>query len=164
MLFRAQQVGDLVVGAVADGAQQYGHGQLARAVDAHPHHIVGIGFVFQPGAAAGDDGSGIERLAGLIDGLGVVNAGGANQLGDNDTLRAVDDEGTRIGHLRQFGHEDALFFLAGHLHGPLAGLLVEELGVNVEPSGVGIIALLALFFGIRRLLKLEAFKIQGVFV
>ena len=164
VLFRAQQVGDFVVGAVADGAQQYGHGQLARAVDAHPHHVVGIGFVFQPGAAAGDDGSGIERLAGLINGLGIVNAGGANQLGDNDTLRAVDDEGTRIGHLRQFGHENALFFLAGHLHSPLAGLLVEELGVNVEPSGVGIVALLALFFGIRRLLKLEAFKIQGVFV
>ena len=50
-----------------------------------------------------------------------VDAGRADELRDDDTLGAVDDEGALVGHQREVAHEDRLAL-------DLAGLVVHELG------------------------------------
>ena len=162
VLLAAQKLEDLVVRAVAQRAQEHGHGQLARAVDAHPHHVVGVRLVLEPGAAAGDDGRGVEGLAGLVDGLGVVDAGRADELGDDDALGAVDDEGARGGHQREVAHEDLLLL-------DLARLLVHQAHVHAQGRGVGIVPLLAallrvlgrLIEGVVRKLQHQVFRKVG---
>ena len=76
-----------------------------------------------------------------------VDAGRADELGDDDTLGAVDDERALVGHQREVAHEDRLAL-------DLAGLVVHELGRDEERSGVREVALLALLDRVLR--RLEA--------
>jgi hypothetical protein len=92
------------IGVVAERAQQDGRRQLAAAVDAHEHVVLGIELEVEPGAAVGDDPRREQQLARRM-GLALVvieeHAGRAVQLGDDDALGAVDDEGAGLGHQRQ---------------------------------------------------------------
>ena len=118
---------DLLV-AVAERAQQDGHRQLAAAVDAHEDVVLGIELEVQPGAAIGDDPRREQELARGV-GLALVvveeHARRAMQLGDDDPLGAVDDEGAGLGHERQLAHVDLLLLdVLDHL--VAAGLLVVD--------------------------------------
>jgi hypothetical protein len=66
----------------------------------------------------------------LSRGLLEVDARGTHQLGDDDTLGAVDDEGALVGHQREVAHEDRLRL-------DLAGLVVEELRGDEQRLRVG---------------------------
>ena len=59
-----------------------------------------------------------------------VDARGADQLGDDDPLGAVDDERALAGHHREVAHEDGLRL-------DLAGLAVHELGGDEQRRRVG---------------------------
>ena len=68
--------------------------------------IGGVGIILQPGAAVGDHG-GIKQFfagGGVVHPVG--NAGGTHQLGNDDTLGAVDDEGAGFGHQGEVSHVD----------------------------------------------------------
>jgi len=65
-----------------------------------------------------------------------VDARAADQLGEDDALGAVDDEGAALGHEREVAHEDRLAL-------DLAGRVVHELGGDEQGRGVGLVALLA---------------------
>ena len=65
-----------------------------------------------------------------------VDARAADELRDDDTLGAVDDEGAALGHEREVAHEDRLAL-------DLAGVGVHELGGHEERRVVGLVALLA---------------------
>ena len=67
----------------------------------------------------------------------VVDTGGTHQLGDDDALGTVDDEGTGIGHQRKISHVDVGFL-------DLAGDLVEKPCAHTQGGGEVYIALLAL--------------------
>ena len=84
-----------------------------------------------------------EVLSGV---LVEVDAGRADELRDDDTLGAVDDERALAGLEREVAHEDRLGL-------DLTGLVVHELGLDVERGGVRLAALLALLDGV--LLGLE---------
>src|SRR4028119_767249 len=81
-----------------------------------------------PLAAVGVDGAGDElvlrqvaeavALAGLED-----DAGAADELADDHSLRAVDDEGALLRHHREVTHEHRLFL-------DLTGVLVHEPGAH----------------------------------
>jgi hypothetical protein len=61
-----------------------------------PTDVALVDLELEPGAAARDDLRGEDVLVGrLVGGALEVDARGTHQLGDDDTLGAVDDEGAR---------------------------------------------------------------------
>ncbi len=100
----------LLVG-VAQRAQQHRDRQLAAAVDAGEERVLGVELEVEPGAAVGDDAGRVQQLARAV-GLAAVmveeHARRAVQLGDDDALGAVDDEGAVVGHERDLAHVDLL--------------------------------------------------------
>ena len=96
-------VGDLVVegrqdllAVHAERHQQRRHRNLAAAVDAGVHDVLGIELDVEPGAAIGDDARGKQQLARRVR-LALVmveeDARRTVHLRDDDALGAVDDEG-----------------------------------------------------------------------
>ena len=104
--------------------------QLAPAVDAHVHEVLGIELEVEPGAPVGNDPGGVQELPGRV-GLPLVvveeHARRAVQLGHHDPLGAVDDEGAVVRHERYLAHVD---FLLLHVLDRLAGRLAV---VDDEP-------------------------------
>ena len=92
---------------------------MVRIVYFYVENVVGVGLVFQPGAAVGDDLSEEGLFAGLFNGRVVIDPRGAHDLRDDDALRAVDDEGAVVGHDGEFAHGDVFF-------DRFARVLVEE--------------------------------------
>ncbi len=78
--------------------------------------------------------------------LGEEDARGAVELGDDDALGAVDDEGAVVGHQRDVAEEDFLFLGVAHVLDPGVGILVvdEEAEGDLQRDAVGHAALLAL--------------------
>ena len=110
----AEQTQDLLIGTDTQRTDKGGDGQLAVLVDADIEHIIGVGFVFQPRAAVGDNSGGKQFLTGLVTGRRIVYTRRTNQLRYNDTLGAVDDKGTAVSHQREIAHIDVLLlYFAG---------------------------------------------------
>ena len=100
------------------GAYQDGYRHFTGTVDTYVENVVGIGFIFKPCTAVGDDLAGVQIFAGLVDGFGIVDSGGTDQLADNDTLSTIHNKGAGIGHDGEVTHKDLTF-----LH--LLGLFVR---------------------------------------
>ena len=137
----------------ANGLEEVRDRLLALAVDAHADRVALVDLELQPRAAAGDD----LRAEGVLVGGAVrelleVDARGAHQLGDDDALGAVDDEGAAGRHQGEVAHEDGLGL-------DLAGLVVHELGGHVHRGGVRVVLRLGLLH--RVLGGLEAVVAEG---
>ena len=124
---------------VAEGPEQHEQREAALAghAGAGGDVLAGLGLDVEldPLAPVGVDGAGEDGLgvtAGLED-----DARGADQLGDDDPLGAVDDEGALVGHEGEVPHEDRLLL-------DLAGERVHEPGAHEDRRGVGHVLLLAL--------------------
>ena len=137
----AEHVQDLRVGLGPHRPNQAGHRQLAVLVDAHVEHVGQVCLILQPGAPVRDDGGGVGDVVRLVRVPGVVYTGGTHQLGHDDPLGAVDDEGTRIGHDGEVPHEDLLLL-------DLLGLLVAQAHLHLDRGGVGGVLGLALLNGV----------------
>ncbi|CAM5196674.1 hypothetical protein CDEN61S_01685 [Castellaniella denitrificans] len=130
----------------ADGLQQDRHRHLAAAVDAEEQDVLGIELEVQPRAAVGNHARGEQQLARAV-GLAAVmfeeHARRAVQLGHDDPLGAVDDEGAGVRHERNFAHVDFLFL--DFLDGGLADLAVHQhqAHLGAQRRRVGQAALLA---------------------
>jgi len=89
----------------AERAQDDRHRQLAATVDTREHAVLGIKLEVQPRATVGNDAGAEQQFARRVRLTAVVieeHARAAMQLGDDDTLGAIDDEGAVVGHERQF--------------------------------------------------------------
>ena len=108
---------ELRVIGVIQRAQQGGHGDLALAVNLDGQDVTVGGFELEPGPARGDQLGRAERAAGGgVDRGAEVDAGRSHELGNDDALSAVDDEGAGLGHVRQVAEvEPLLLALAGLL-------------------------------------------------
>ena len=134
----AEAVEDLGIGLETERADETGDGELAVLVDTDPEHLAGVRLILEPRAAIGDDGARQQRQVGLeVDLLAVVDAGGADDLGDDHALGAVDDKRTGLGHQREIAHEDLLLL-------DLARLLVVQADAHLHRGGIRRVAGLAL--------------------
>ncbi len=140
---RTEKLLYLNVRSAAEGTDKGGKRDLPVFVYADICNVVGIHFVFKPRAPVGDNGSLEEILACLILFKSVVNAGGTNELRNDNALRAVDNESSAVGHKREIAHEYFVFLND-------ACFLVPERSLYSQWSGVGNVPLLALRNGIFR--------------
>ena len=140
-LVLAEEITDLRVVTQAQRTDEHRHRDLAVLIDAHIENVVGIRFVFQPRAAVGVQRGGEQFLARLVVALAEIHARGTDELRDDNTLGAVDDEGAGIRHERKIAHEDLLL-----LH--FAGLLVQQTRFHAKRGRIGDVALLALLDGV----------------
>ena len=107
-LGEAKAIGDLLRGQ-AQGLQQHGDRLAALTVDAHADGVALIHVELEPRTAGRDHLHGVQGTLGRgVDGGVEVHARGADELGNNDTLRAVDDERALVGHHREVTDEDRL--------------------------------------------------------
>ena len=124
--------------APAQGLEEDRDGLLALAVQADAHLVALVDLELQPRAPRRDD---LRREDVLVGGAVrrrlEVRTGRADQLGDDDALRAVDDERALRGHEREVAHEHRLRL-------DLAGVVVHELRGDEQGRGVGHVPLLAL--------------------
>ena len=114
-------------GLVTEGAQQYARRQLAATVDTDEDTVLGIELEVQPGAAVRNHASGVQQLAGAVGLTTVVveeHTRAAMQLGNDDTLGTVDDEGTVLGHQGDFPHVD--FLLLDVFDRLIGGLAIKD--------------------------------------
>ena len=141
---RREQPGDLVVLLVADRAEQGRRRELALAIDLDPQLVLVVGLELEPGAAVRDDLGAEQHPAGRrVLGLAVVDARRADELADDHALGTVDHEGALVGHPRVVAHVDPLAL-------DLAGLLDQELDVDVERLAEGQVLGPALRLGVLR--------------
>ena len=137
------------LGVIAQGPQQDGRRQLAAPVDTDEDVVLGVELEVQPGTTIGYDPGGEEQLAGGM-GLALVvvkkDAGRTVELGDDDPLGAVDDEGPGLGHERHFAHVDFLFLNILDDLGTGRGIAVidDQAQQDAQGGGVGGAAQMAL--------------------
>jgi len=141
-VFLAKGLDDLFIGPEAQRPQENGQVELPGAVNTDPKQVVGIGFVFQPGSAVGDNLGGNQFLVGLVGGFAEISARGADKLADDDAFGTIDDEGAVVRHDREFTDIDVLVFED-------VVALVVEADLHTHRSSVVGIALLAFLDGIR---------------
>ena len=143
----AEQLDDVVVGdGDAKGAQEHRGALLTLTVDGDHELVALVDLKLKPGTA-GRDNLGLVDLLARIHLGAVVHARGADELGDDDTLGTVDDEGALISHHGEVAHKDELLL-------DLAGLLVGETDVGQKRSLIGHILLAALLDGVRGVAEL----------
>ncbi|CDB30393.1 uncharacterized protein BN490_01581 [Firmicutes bacterium CAG:137] len=137
----AKKLFDLGVGVHTHGPDQAGNGQLPVLVDADVKHALVVGLIFQPCAPVGNHSGGVGVLIRLVHLVAVVHPGRADNLGDDNTLAAVDDEGAAVCHNGEVPHEDLLLL-------DLVGLRVAQAHPNLDGASVGGIPLHALLHSI----------------
>ena len=149
----------------AERHQERRHRDLAAAVDARVHDVLGVELDVEPGAAIGNDAGGEEQLAGGVRLALVVveeHARRAVHLRDDDALGAVDDEGAVVRHERHVAHVDVL--LLDILDGLRAGFLVDiehdEAQRHLQRRGIGHVALPALLDVVFRRIELVAHEFE----
>jgi hypothetical protein len=130
----------------ADRLEQDRDRHLPPTVHPEVQVVLGIELEVEPRAAVGDDPGGEEQLARAVRLAAVVleeHARGTMQLGNDDPLRAVDHEGSGVGHERDLAHVDLL--LLHFLDFLLDALAVEnhQAHTGAQRSGISQAALLA---------------------
>ena len=90
---------NLLVGLVADGAQQGRDRKLFLTVDVGVHHVVDVRGELDPRTLERDDAGRIELRAVCMHALTEEYAGRTVQLRDDHALGTVDDERTALGHV-----------------------------------------------------------------
>ena len=80
-------------------------------------------------------------LVGLIHIVGIIHTGRADDLRNDDTLSAVNDEGAAVGHNGEITHKDILLF-------DFLGLGVAQPHTDLDGLCIGSVPLLALLNGV----------------
>ena len=148
-----EELEDLLVGRVAHRAQEHGDRQLALAVDADVDAALLVDLQLEPRAAGRHQVADEDLLLDVL-GLHQVGARGADELGDDDALGAVDDERAAVGHPREVAHEDRLL-------ADLTGLAVDEADRDGERAGVREVLLATLLERGDRRIEVELAELDG---
>ena len=100
LLGQVEDVEDVLVAFVTDGAQQGSEGEFLFPVDVGVHHVVDVRGEFHPRPLEGDDARRIKFGSVGVERLPEEYAGRTVQLGDDDAFGSVDHERARRGHVR----------------------------------------------------------------
>jgi len=146
----------------AERAQKQRGRLLTLAVDSHGKDVALVGLELEPCTAGRNDLRAEDGLVGGLVALGAeIHARGADQLGDDDALGAVDDERAARGHEREIAHEDFLLL-------DFAGFAIDETNVGEQGSLVGDVFFFALVDGVFRVAEfmraeLDVHILRGAF-
>ena len=151
----AEHIQNLFIGSNAECTDQNGYRNLSGAVYTDIENIIGIRLILQPCTAVRNDRAGIQLLAVLILVNSVVDTRGTNQLGNDNTLRAVDHKGSGSGHQGEVTHEDFL------LLDFLLVLLVIQTNARAKRCRIGCVTFSALCNGILNLILAETISYEG---
>ncbi len=102
----AEKFEDLFVRTYSEGADKRSDRNFSVLVDTNVNDVVGIHFVFQPCAAVRDNGGAEQIFTRFILFKSIINSGRTYQLRYNNTLCAVDNESSAVGHKREIAHVD----------------------------------------------------------
>ena len=137
---------DLFTCIVSDSSEEERTENSLLSVDFRTDYVLFlIDLELEPGAAVRDDARGVDTLL-----VGEDDTGGSVDLADDDTLRAVDDEGSPVRHEGDVAEEDLLlpeFVVCGKM----------QTDDSLELDTVCASLLLALRFGI-----LDVVEIKGI--
>ncbi len=158
LLDQVEELQDLVVGRIAQRAEERRDREFLLPVDVHVHHVVDVGRELHPGAAERDDARGIDRRPVGMDGLAEEYARGAVQLADDHALGAVDDERAAVRHGGQVAQVDVL--LDGVDVRVAVLRLLREAQLGLHRDGVRQAAFLALRDRVLRLLDVILDELQ----
>ncbi len=140
---------DLFVVLVSQCPQKRGCRHTSAPVDMHIDYVVDVGLEFHPCAPVGYYPSGKQHAAAGMLLFFETDAGRAVQLAHDDPLGAIDDEGSFLGHERQFADEDILLFYRDWLLVAARHFLVQHKpDLRFERCSVSHAALLAFGNGI----------------
>ncbi|OQB96335.1 MAG: hypothetical protein BWX86_00818 [Verrucomicrobia bacterium ADurb.Bin122] len=142
-----EEIEDVDVAGVADRAEQRRDEELAAtaaAVEVNVEQVVVVELDFEPGAAVGDDAERVEQFAVRVRGDLEGDAGGAVELGNDDALGAVDDEGAAVRHHGDFAHVNVFV---------LDEVLFAEAELHIKGDGIG--------DAIAEALKLRVFRVTN---
>jgi hypothetical protein len=137
-----KELEDLRVIGVTQRTEKCGDEEFATTtatVEVNVEEVVLVELDFEPSAAVRNDTEGKQLLAGGVAILLKAEARGTMELGNDDALGTVDDEGAALGHHRDFAHVDFLVFNE---------LFLAEAEFDVEGNGVSDAVLDALDLGI----------------
>jgi len=130
-------LGDVLRGE-AESLEEHGDGLLALAVNTHADLVTLVDLELQPCAAARNHADGVDVLVTDFVNRGVeIDTRASHELGHDNALGAVDDEGSLFGHQGKVAHEDGLGL-------DFTGEVVHEFGFYIQRSRVGLAPLLAL--------------------
>ena len=145
--------------------QQRRERQLAPAIDAHVHQVLGVELEVEPRAAIGNDARRVQQLAravGLAAVVVVEDARRTVHLRHDHPLGAVDHERAVVGHQRQVAHVDVLLLDVAHALG--AGIVIhvpyDQAQRDAQRRGVGHAPLVAFLDVVLRLLELVLDEVQ----
>ena len=154
--FFTEQFDDLSICAYAHCSDQNGNGNFSCSVNSNGEYVVGICFIFQPCASVGDDCGRKQFLTNFVKFRCIVDAGGTNQLGNDNTFCTIDDECACFCHQREIAHEDFLFF-------QFVQFSVIESCFYFQGCGISRVSFLAFFhrvFGLGIQRKVDKFQDQ----
>ena len=150
----AELLEDAVSGP-AEGLEENGDVLLALTVQTNSDGVALVDLELEPSATRRNHLAREDILVGgLVGGLLEVDTRGTHQLGDDDTLGAVDDEGALRGHEREVTDEDRLGL-------DLLGLVIHELRGHEQRGRVGGVAILALVDAVLGILETVIPERQG---
>ena len=121
--------------------EEPGNGKLSVFIYTDIEGVVRVGLVLKPCAVIRDDGRRVNARHAAVGGLIVVHTGAADDLGDDNTLGAVNYKCAAGGHERKIAHEDLLLL-------DLFGFEVAQTHAYLQRRRIRCIACLALFFRI----------------
>ena len=136
--FFTEQLQNLGIRAVSQCTDQHRNRHFTGSVNTDIEHIIGIRLILQPCSAVRNHGTGEQKLAHFVMVNTIVDTRGTYQLADDDTLRAVDHESSRLCHKRQITHENLMFV-------DLIRFLIIETNSYFQRSSVGGIPFFAFF-------------------
>ena len=140
----AEHSNNILISFNAECTDENSNGELAVLIYFYVEGIVSVSLVLDPSATIRDNGRREHRLTRFIYITAVVHSGGANELGNDNTLRTVDNEGTVLRHQGEVTHIDLGFLDL------FRNLICKAYG-NLKGCCVVNVALLALFYRILRL-------------
>ena len=149
-LFLTESLDDLFVSSETQSSQEYCKRELTCTVYTHADDAVLIFLKLKPSTSVGDDLRCILSLSSLTELCSEVSSGGTNDLGDDNSLGTVDDEGTVFRHDRKVTYICFLFLA-------LTCLGVMESQFDLERSSIVAVFLSALFETADRIRRIEFF-------
>ena len=139
-----EQVSEFFVGADTQSSEQSGSRNTSGSVNLDPRNVACVLFKFKPCATARNNLRSESGYAVLVFRFKSVNARASDNLADDNTFRAVDNERTRFRHKRKIAHKD---FLLDNF----TRFVVGKPCPDFKRNRIGCVTVFTLFNGVFRL-------------